>query len=247
MKKITFLFVLLGSAFFNVPHANAACPVNNPLCHPPPPPPPQPVPVPPVPSQKAAGKFELRTYRETLDYIGREKVITEYNSSGRPGSLTWNGASPLNCGHACVDAPEPPYPYNSAARTQGWLNFHWCCWGRWPFEVSKDFSILTEIGAVCDGWQTGHGRLKIRYSSVNYVFPGGGNWLANLIDFFDHGYTSDRLVREIGQRTFGFEGRNGEIERGSCRSLGVSVDNPSGNRDAFIWDPGLPIVSPGSR
>src|SRR5437660_12425854 len=32
MKKMHMLFVLVGAAFFSVPHANAACPVDNPDC-----------------------------------------------------------------------------------------------------------------------------------------------------------------------------------------------------------------------
>jgi hypothetical protein len=199
---------------------------------------PPPIPVPPTPSPNATGAFYLIYYRGALENAGNQ-VIQKYNSSGKKGSLSWNGASPLRCGRACVGAPEPPYQYQAGDIAYGWLNFHWCCYGLWPFEVSKDFSIQTRIGAVCEGWQTGQGQLTLRSSVDPYAYPAGGNWLADLIDFFGRNYTTDEMVKLINQQLPGFVGKGSStMNFGTCRSLGVSVDrDSSGKFDAFVWDP----------
>src|SRR5262245_31157615 len=89
--------------------ASAACPYDtSDRC--PPPPHPTPMPVPPLPSQNATGAFYLIYYRATLETIGNQ-MIQAYNTSGRLGALSWSGPSPLQCGHACVEAPEPPDEY----------------------------------------------------------------------------------------------------------------------------------------
>ena len=87
---------------------SALCPVTNPECHPPPPPPPKPQPVPPTPTAGATGQFDLIYYRYALEQAGN-MLIQKYNTSGHPGSLSWNGPSPMNCGHSCLDAPEAPW------------------------------------------------------------------------------------------------------------------------------------------
>jgi len=193
---------------------------------------PVPVPVPPTPSPNATGYFYLIFYRGALENAGNQ-AIQQYNSSGKKGSLSWNGASPLQCGRACVGTPEPPYRYQAADIAYGWLNFHYSY--SWLF--SKDFSIQTRIGAVCEGWETGQGRLKATVSVDPYAYPAGGNWLADLIDFFGRNYTTDEMVKIINQKLPGLVGKGSTMNFGTCRSLGVSVDRDSSGRfDAFVWD-----------
>jgi hypothetical protein len=199
------------------------------------------VPVPPAPSQNATGAFYLIYYRAALENIGNQ-MIQAYNTSGNTGSLSWNGPSPLQCGHACVEAPEPPDQYWAFDRAWGHINLHWeAGWG--PFSVGKDFTIDTELDAVCDDWQTGLGRLKLTFVVWPTALAGDSNWLADIIDFFDNNYTTDWLINSVNQQLGGDDGIS-TTDLGLCRSLGVSLDQTSGKGtfDAFVWDVPSPIV-----
>jgi len=231
---IACLAVLLMGAT-STPRAHAKCPVDDPDCHRPPKPIVTPAPVPPTPSSSATGGFSILLYRYFLDQAGQQ-VLDTFRKSGRTGTLSWSGRPPMKCGHACVDPPTPP-TLGRAALTQGWLNFHWE-FGWSLFGVSKDVSILTELDATCANWQTGQGHLILTTTVYPIALAGQGNWAADAWDFFTNDgatdYAVDTTNRFLREKLAQYAG--GSQDLGPCRSLGVSLDNPTGIFDAFVWD-----------
>jgi hypothetical protein len=233
--------------------AAAECPMFALGCHP------EPSPirkfnVPPAPSGIPDVELPISMFRHILENIGNE-AIRRYNMSGREGSLSWSGPTPVYCRHDCVSAPTGPDQYRPFDRTSGFINLRWTG----PFWATKDFSISTRLEATCLGWEAafgaglGAGRLQLQFALDPVVLVNDGNWVTDVADFIiefftgHYGWSSDYLAgfaneefsewlnATIPGTTITLNGGIATGDLGTCRSLGVYVDNTSA-RDSFIWD-----------
>jgi hypothetical protein len=225
---------LIFMGVISAPKAYAVCPEKNPECHPLSPPEPQPGPPPPPPSASPDGEFPIALYRIVIEKVGNE-ILQKFRELGIPGTLSWNGLPPTRCGYACVDPPSAPWLYSQAAITKGWLKFHYDAGG----DFWKDFVIQTELDATCQNWQTGQGHLRLNFVVLPIALSDGGSWFTDVVDFFTDNYTTDLLINKANQLLAMYAGQQdlGDFaDRGTCRSLGVSIDPPRGYLDAFVWD-----------